>query len=162
MVKEKAQLKILSLNAEMMAVDKIDMITDFVNRGLPQVIVNRLNDLWDFTKDIAGEVISIGKIILTKIWEFVKENTNMSIGIVIGVAIGSLVNLIPFLGPLLSPIAIIIGAIVGGTKGEKLDRLARGEVVSDNEGVIDSLIIMAKKFFHLISDIFNTLKTDLT
>ena len=138
---------------------KLDIISDFINGGLPQEIVMRLDAIWGMTKTIAGEIVNVGQIILTKIWEFVKENQNFAIGVAIGAAIGSLVNLIPFLGQLLSPIAISIGAIIGGVVGERLDRMAKGETVTEKSGIFESAIMLAKKFFQLFSEIFNGLKT---
>lgn len=158
MVKEKAELDILLLNATSNDINKLDIISEFINRGLPIEIVTRLESLWDMTKTIANDIINVGKIILIKIWEFIKENVNMAIGIAIGVAIGSLVALVPFFGPFLAPISMLLGGFIGAVNGEKLDRIAKGEDVSNDSGIIASSIRIAKKFFKLFADIFLALK----
>jgi len=159
MVKEKAELELFVLDATSNDVNKLDIISDFINKGLPIEIVTRLESLWDMTKTIADEVVSVGKIIIIKIWEFIKENSNLTIGIAVGVAIGSLINLVPFFGSFLAPICMLIGGIIGGVNGAKLDRIAQGEDIStNNSGIFENSIYIAKKFFELFADIFISLK----
>jgi len=160
MVKEKAELEMLVLNGEANRFDKLNIFTDFINKGLPQEIITRLDSLWNMTKTISGEIVNVGRIILVKIWEFVQENTNLTIGVAIGVAIGSLVSLVPFLGSFLAPIGMALGALIGGVTGERLDRIAKGEMVSEKSGMIEGSIMVAKKFFKLLADIFNALKSE--
>jgi hypothetical protein len=156
---EEAKLEIGLLNAEVSDVSRIDLITRFTNKGLPQEALTRMDALWDKTKMIAGETIQIGKILLIKIWEFVKEHPNMSIGIVIGAAIGSLVQFVPFIGHLLLPISVALGAVAGGVIGHRLDKKEQGVAVTEGAiGVAEDLIGMAKEFFKFLIEIFNALR----
>jgi len=154
-----AQLQLAVLNSQTDSVDRRDMIVRFVNKGLPQEVVVRLDLLWNQTKVIAGEVVQIGKILLMKIWEFVEANPNMVLGMAIGAAVGALVNLIPFIGPFLAPTAMAIGAVFGAWWGFKQDRTDRGEVVKGGPiGAAEGAMAMAQEFFKLFAGIFLALK----
>jgi len=127
-----------------------DVLVEMANSNLSMEIITRLRELWDKTKNIAGEVIHIGKIIVSKILEFVKENQNMAIGIAIGVAIGMLVNMIPIIGSLLSPLATFIGVTAGAINGMRMDR--------NKKSNMEALIESAKIFFKLLADIINSVR----
>jgi len=151
-----ATLEVSMLHADANTFNFSEIAVDLATRKLPLEVVTRLQSLWDTTKIIAGEVITTGRIIVLKIWEFIKENTNMAIGVVIGAAIGALVGLIPFIGPLLAPIAMAIGATVGGLTGGRMDDIAKGVNVTNT--MFEDLISAAKKFYALLAEIFNALK----
>jgi hypothetical protein len=154
-----AQLKLGLLNAQAVQMNKLDMITRFTNKDLPQEIVTRLEWLWEETKVVAGEVIQVGKIILMKIWEWVERNPNMVIGMAIGAAVGSLVSLVPFIGPFLAPIGAALGMAIGGLAGTRMDAAQRGENVgSGGIQLAQDVITMAKEFFKLLAAIFLGLK----
>ena len=151
-----ATVELTMLHADANNFSFSEIAADLATRAIPLEVVTRMQGLWDRSKIIAGEVITTGKIIVLKIWEFIKANPNMAIGIVIGAAIGALVNLIPFIGPWLSPIAIAIGATIGGLTGHRLDKIIGGETVTPN--LFEDLITAAKTFYKLLADIFNALK----
>ena len=134
----------------------VDIVTMLNNRGAKLELVTRMQELWEKTKIIAGEVVNVGRIIVIKIWEFIKANPNMFLGIAIGAAIGALVGLIPFVGQILAPIAMAIGATVGALAGSRLDAMEHGENYTDS--MFGDLIRVAKKFFQLLADIFMALK----
>ena len=147
----KAKLQLALLNSSAANLDKRDFIVRFTNAGLPQEIVVRLDELWDKTKLVGGEVINIGRIVLTKIWEFVAANPNMLIGAAVGAAIGALANLIPFIGPMLAPAAMAIGAVLGGIWGFEQDRANRGEVIRKGPiGVAENLVGLAREFLQTL------------
>ena len=149
-----AQLKLGLLNAQTAQMNKLDLITRFTNKGLPQEIVTRLDWLWEETKVIAGQVIHLGKIILMKIWEWVERNPNMVIGMAIGAAIGALVSLIPFIGPFLAPIATALGLVIGGIAGHRVDKKMSGHVLGEGKmAIAEDVITMAKEFFRLLAAI---------
>lgn len=155
----KAKLQLALLNSSAAKLEKRDFIVRFTNAGLPQEIVVRLDELWDKTKKVGGEVINIGKILIEKIWEFVAANPNMLIGAACGAAVGALVNLIPFIGPMLAPITMAIGAVLGAGWGFTQDRANRGEVIRGGPiGVVDNLVGAAKEFFKLFAGIMLALK----
>jgi len=159
MLPNDAKLELALLNARAHDVDRIDMITNLTNRGLAQEVITRINSLWDEIKNVAGETIQIGKIIIIKIWDFVEANPNMAIGIAVGAAIGALTSLIPFIGPFLAPITMALGAIIGGVAGHRLDKSNKGQTVKDGKmGIMEDIITLAKEFFKLFAEIFNALK----
>lgn len=139
-----------------MGIDRIDAITQLTNSGLPQEIITRIDQLWEKTKIIGGQVIHIGKIIFVEILNFIKENPHLAVGVAIGAAVGALLSMIPFLGPILAPLAVAISILVGGISGYRLDQ---GQNSTDGVvGVTQELILIAKKFFELFADIFNALR----
>jgi len=151
-----ATVELTMLHADTTDFSFSEIAADLANRAIPLEVVTRMQGLWDKTKIIAGEVITTGRIIVIKIWEFIKANPNMAIGMVIGAAIGALVGLIPFIGAWLAPIAMAIGATVGGLTGGRMDDIASGIAVTNT--MFEDLISAAKKFYALLAEIFNALK----
>ncbi|MGJ0310771.1 hypothetical protein [Aliarcobacter cryaerophilus] len=164
----KGQFELLGLQAKAAKLEEIDFITNFTNLGLPQEVITRLQSLFKEVKDIAGQTINIGKIIIMKLMEFVKNNPNMAIGLAVGVGLsvlaGMLASTVPFVGVWLSGIvSTIVGFItipVGLLRGHRLDK-----ALNDKEYVGDSLfedmITIMKKFWKLLVDIFSSVKNSL-
>ncbi|MBV5308640.1 hypothetical protein [Chromatium okenii] len=153
-----AKLELMILNSQTNQLDWVDMATLLHSRGAPLELVTRMEDLWEKTKVIAGKVVNIGRVIIMKIWEFIKANPHMVIGAILGAAFGALVGLIPWIGPLLAPIAMTIGITIGMLNGHRLDKIAEGQHVQYS--LIEDLITVAKRFFHLIADIFLALRNE--
>lgn len=152
--------KLTLLNAEAESVSSSDLYLWLTESGLPSEIAIRLKDLIDVTAKVADRVINIGKIVLIKIIEFIKAHPNLAIGIAVGAAIGALVSMIPFLGVYLAPIAMAISVTVGAIAGHRLDKIEQGKVVNTTDGLIaigKDVIEIAKAFFKLLIDIFNTI-----
>lgn len=155
MTESKAKIELATLEAQYKDIDKVDIISKLSNQKLPLEVVTRMQELWDKTKSIAGQVFSIGKIILIKIWEFISNNKHLALGVAIGAAIGALVNLIPLIGSFIAPLAIAVGAFIGGVAGMQLDKVANGQLPSTNVfDVFGDAINIAVKFFKLLADIF--------
>lgn len=152
---QKAQLMMMESKAG--RITMIERYAQLKELNLPQELVTAFNDISMKTaKTIAGKTIEIGKIVIDKIIDFVKENPNMAIGVLIGAVIGALTSLIPFIGPIIAPLAAIVGAGIGGYVGHRMDKKAAGENVSNGlVGVTEDLITIAKKFFALFKDIFD-------
>jgi hypothetical protein len=149
-------LEIILINAEAESVPSSNLYLWLRESGLPSEVAIRLQSFVDTTAQVVGGVISVGKIVLLKIIDFVKANPHMAIGISIGAAVGALSSMIPLLGPYLAPVAVAIGATLGAVAGHRSDKIARGEVV--NTGFIafaQDIIEIAKAFFTLLADIFN-------
>ncbi len=145
-----AKLELMILNTETQALEWTDMATLLHGRGASLELVTRMQDLWEKTKVVGGVLVNIGRVIVLKIWEFMRANSNM----VLGAALGALVNLIPWIGPLLAPIGITLGIL----QGHRLDKIAEGQQVSYS--IIEDLITAAKRFFQLLADIFLALRDD--
>ena len=151
-----ATFELFDLNSDVHNLEWVDIVTLLNNRGAKLELVTRMQELWEKTKIIAGEVVNIGRILVLKIWEFIKANPNLFLGVAIGAAIGALVGLIPFIGQILAPIAIAIGATVGALAGHRLDKIEGGETVTGS--IFEDIITLAKRFFKLLADIFMALK----
>ncbi|WP_041229741.1 hypothetical protein [Rippkaea orientalis] len=133
-----------------------DLYVWLIDMGLPNDVASRLHELISFTKKVGNKVFNIGKIVLIKILDFVKANpflvSGIGIGAVVGIAITTLITSIPFLGPLLAPIATVLGitiTVAGAVVGYKLDQKF--------SGVGEDLAEIARKFFSLITEVFNTI-----
>lgn len=154
MDQQTALLEVSMLNAEYMKKDSTDLTVQCLNMGMPAELVTRMEQVWATTKEIAGEIVQVGKIIVGKILEFIKANQNLSIGVAIGAAVSVVVGLIPFVGPLIAPLVAYVTVPTGAVVGTKLDGADRN-VDSIPAAVFDT----AKSFFKLIADIFTALKS---
>lgn len=170
-VEQKMALMQMKGNAGRISLE--DRYNDLKQSGLPLEAIGALTDLSMKTaKTIAGEVIDIGKIIVMKILDFVKENPTLSIGIAIGGAIGALAAFIPFIGPFIAPLSIGLGAAAGAVIGnqisgvdnlndgvDKIGELADSPITTTLKNAID----IGKKFFQLLKDILVAIfnKTEL-
>lgn len=168
MEKPMARFEILSLQAQASRFQELDFVVEFTNRGLPQEVITRLQPIFREVRDIAGQTINIGKIIIMKLVEFVKQNPNMSIGIAVGIGLSALAGMItsaiPFIGqwlsPLVSAVVALIAIPIGALRGHRLDKVINGEVKSDS--IIEDLITIAKKFWALFVDIFYAIKNEIS
>lgn len=158
MTSTEAKLELMILNTDANALDWTDLATLLHRRGAPLELVTRMQELWEKTKVIAGKVVNIGRVIVMKIWEFIKANPHMVLGAVLGAALGALVNLVPFIGPLLAPVAMTIGITLGVLEGHRIDKIAEGQNV--NYSIFGDLITAAKRLFQLIADIFMALRDE--
>jgi hypothetical protein len=126
-----------------------------VDSGLPNEVTIRLHELASYTKKSGNKVLAVGKIILIKIIEFIKTHPNLAMGVALGAAVGLLVNSVPVLGSVLAPLATVLGITIGAIAGHRLDK---GKEV--NEGIIgiaQDIIEIARQFFKLLIDVFNTI-----
>lgn len=136
---EQALLEVSMLNAEVSNQSFEDVVVEGIGGGVPPEVLTRMKDLWEKTKEIAGEVVEIGKIIIMKIIEFLKAHPKLAASLAIGAAVYLLTHAIPLIGPLLAPLLAAASAIY-----------TFGTVSS-----LDEAIDMAKKFFQLLVEIFN-------
>jgi len=159
-----AQLKLLALESEVNNFDKLDMIVKLTNLGVPQEVITRMQDLFNFTKKIGRQTIHIGKIIIKKLIDFINENPNLTIGLAVGIGLavlaGMLTSMVPIVGGALSGIISSIVATItiplGVLRGHRLDKVMKGEYVGDS--IVEDIITIAKKFWSLFVDILATLK----
>lgn len=148
LTKEQGAFELTLLNAEMTQEQLDNVMIQGLNMGIAPEIMTRIKSLWSITQLVAGEVIAVGKIIALKIFEFLKANPNLTIGLALGAAVGVLVAGIPFLGALLAPLTTAISMIYGAAVGAARDD---GNSSSDAFIVIS---LLAQKFFKLIHEIF--------
>ncbi len=154
-----ANFRLTLWNAEAESISASDVYLWLCEQGLPTEVGIRLKNLTDVTAKVADRVISIGKIVLLKIVEFVKAHPNLAIGIAVGAVIGALTSTIPFLGAYLAPIVTVISVTIGAIAGHRLDKTEQGQTVNTDTSLIaigEDIIEIAKTFFNLLIDIFNT------
>lgn len=154
-----ANFKLMLLNAEAESISSSDFYLWLSETGLPDEVIIRLKNLVDVTERVADRVISIGKIVLMKIIEFIKAHPNLAVGVAVGAAVGALVSTIPFLGVYLAPIATAIAITIGAIAGHRLDKIEAGQTINTSVDAIaigKDVIEVAKLFFNLLIDIFNT------
>lgn len=155
-----AKLELLLLNAEAQSVPNSNLYAWLRQSGLPDEVAIRLSAFSDTTREVAGKLIHLGKIILIKIVDFVKAHPNLAIGIAVGAAIGAVTGMIPFLGTLLAPITALLGAGIGAAAGYRLDRREQGDLAVHQSQVLliaEDIIQIAREFFTLFAEIFNSI-----
>ena len=148
---ERGLFDLTLLNAESASANFDDIFIEGVQRGMPVELLTRLRGLWETTKAIAVEVIAIGKIIVQKIFEFLKQNPKLTLGIALGAAVGVLIAGIPLIGSLLAPIATLITTLYGAAVGTTMDA---GQA---SASFTDAAFALADKFFELLKMIFSSI-----
>ncbi|MEA3522262.1 MAG: hypothetical protein U9R50_04755 [Campylobacterota bacterium] len=150
------KMALMSMESKAKQKTALDIFNEFTKMGLSQEVVSALKEISIKTaKDIAGKTIEIGKIIVMKIIDFIKENPGLAIGAAIGGAIGALSFFIPFIGAFVGPIGTYLGAGIGGLIGNKIQNTHEGKLNSGGlAGEIENAMNIAKKFFNLLKEIF--------
>jgi len=143
-----ARLELTLLNAEQSDDNFDDLLIDSLKRNIPSEIVTRLLELWSQTKEVAGEVVAIGKIIVRRIIDFLLNNPKLTIGIAVGAALAALVSGIPLIGPLLAPLVATLSMFYGAGIGSMMEK---GDY---STSPYSAAIEAADKFFELLIHIF--------
>lgn len=146
---EQGMFELTLLNAEASDAAFDDVAVDLLDRGLPAELVTRLKELWEQAKSVAGEVVAIGKIIVTHIVDFLRQNPKLAIGLALGVAVSVLIGGIPWIGGFLQPLATWLATLSGAALGAAMDK-------GDYSGsLFSAALALAEKFFELMTLIFN-------
>ena len=158
------KMALMTMESQVKQKTSLDFFNEFISMGLSQETVTALKEISMKTaKDIAGKVIEVGKIIVMKIIDFIKENSGLAIGMAIGGAVGALATFIPFIGPFLAPLTTGLGVAAGAIIGNHLGKAKNiddgidkvGDIIdSPVSTVIKNTIEIAKKFFNLLKEIF--------
>lgn len=159
MTRSQANLELFLLSTEADSLESGDWYAWLRDSGLPSEAAIRLKGLIAFTVAVGERLVSIGKIVLFKIIEFIKAHPHMAAGIALGAAISALVSMIPFLGPWLWPIVAVPGVSLGAFAGHLQDKAANGNTNEIKIGLItvtQEVIEIAKLFFELLIDIVCT------
>lgn len=131
-----------------------DLYIRLTEMGLPSELAIRLKELLDLVKPIGDKMVSIGKIIVLKLIEFIEKHPNLATGVALGAAVSSLIASIPFLGPILAPVAMPLGIAVGAIAGRRVDKAQGGKMNSDVGliSIAQDVIEIARAFFQLFID----------
>ena len=140
---EQGLFELSMLNAERAQYEFDDVMVEGLNMGIPPEILTRLQELWEATKEIAGEIVAIGKIIVMEIINFLRANATIAVGVAIGAAVSSLLLIIPFIGPLLFPLAALLTITYGFGVGAAMQY---GDV---SGSPLTAAVALATKFFDL-------------
>ncbi|WP_341676792.1 hypothetical protein [Niveibacterium sp. SC-1] len=149
-----ARLEMALWQAEADMVSSSDLYIRFTKMDIPSGVAIRLKELLELVKPIGEKVVSIGKIIVLKLIEFIEKHPNLAAGIALGAAVTSLIASIPFLGPILAPLILPLGIGVGAIAGHRVDK-AQGGKMNGEVGLIDiaqDAIEIARAFFQLVID----------
>ncbi|HBO7163476.1 TPA: hypothetical protein L4967_004945 [Pseudomonas aeruginosa] len=152
MTKEQGAFELTLLNAECSRDRFDDLLIEGLNLGIPTELMTRLEPIWSTTKQVAGEVVTIGRIVVRQILAFIKAHPGIAIGVAVGAAIGGLTSAIPFIGPLLAPIATSAAMLMGAAVGATVD------VGSPTSDPLVAAIQLARKFFEFLQSVFLAVK----
>jgi hypothetical protein len=144
-----ALIELTLLNAEYFDDEFDDMLITGLKRDIPPEVLTRLLELWIQTKEVAGDVIAIGKIIVRKIIDFLLENRQLTMGMALGAALGVLVSSIPVIGPFLAPLVATVSMLYGASVGANMQK---GNFATTP---VTEAIELASLFFELLVAIFN-------
>lgn len=141
-------------NAEVQDESFDNVVLQGMKRNIPPEVLTRLKQIWETTKEIAGEIVHIGVIIVRAIMDFLKEHPDLTIGMALGAAVSLLTLSIPFIGPLLAPLSLLLSTLYGGGIGAAYG--ATGTITADPLTVAFEL---AKAFFQMLVRIFDAIKS---
>ncbi|WP_418735319.1 hypothetical protein [Desulfovibrio sp.] len=151
----KSKLDLFVFNAEANDLDRTDVFAWLTSKGVPVVVATRLESLWEVTKKIADTTISLGKILISKLIEFIQTHPYTAIGVAMGAAVGALTSLIPGIGPLLAPLAAAITTAYGLAVG------AFADAPNQHGSKSESILKIALDFFKLLADTLKAFAKEL-
>ena len=149
-----ARLELALWQAEADMTSSSDLYMRLTEMGLAAEVAIRLKALLEWVKPIGEKLISIGKIIVLKLIDFIDKHPHLATGLALGAALASLIASVPFLGPLLAPIALPLGITAGAIVGHRVDK-AQGARINGSLDLIDigqDLVEIARSFFQLFID----------
>jgi len=159
--KAQAELELALMQAESDSMASSDLYIWLRECGMPPEIAIRLKELVSVTQRIGNKVVSIGKLIVMKLRDFIMAHKGLAIGTVLGAAIASLVAAIPLLGSLLAPLGGLLGLVIA-VSGHQNDK----HPIGDREGVNllelpQNLIEIARAFFDLFIETLQIILAEL-
>lgn len=147
---ERALFELTLVNAEASSTKFEDILVEGIKAGIPAEIMTRLEEFWDQVKIVAGHVVCVGKVVLLKIFEFIKANPQLSVGLAFGAAVGFVASsAIPILGAAIAPLATLAGALYGAG-------VAQAREQGDHSGSIPgAAIALAQAFLRMLVSILD-------
>ena len=158
--KAQAEFELALMQAESDSTASSDLYIWLLECGLSPEIAIRLKELVNVTQRIGNKVVSIGKLIVMKLRDFITAHKGLAIGTVLGAAIASLVAAIPLLGSILAPLGALFGLTVA-VSGHLSDKqpTGNGAGVSLLE-LPQNLIEMARTYFDLFIETFQIIMAE--
>jgi hypothetical protein len=146
-MKSAESIELALLEAEARRTTSHDIYERLLHLGVPPEIVYRLSRLWRFVRRVGERIISVGKILLIKIAEFVEQNPALCAGVAIGAALSFWAAHLPIIGPLVGPLTAFVTIPLGAATGYAIDASKVGDPAFAN------VIRAARKFFALLVDL---------
>lgn len=160
--KAQAELELALMQAESDSMASSDLYIWLRECGLSPEIAVRVKELVNVTQRIGNKVVSIGKLIVMKLRDFITAHKNLAIGTVLGAAIASLIVAMPLLGSLLAPLGALLGVTVAAT-GHQRDKHPDGNGKGVSlEDLPQHLIEMARTYFDLFIDAFQIIMAEFS
>lgn len=147
---EVALLELTLMNAEAEEESFEKFFVRGTKMGIPVELLTRLSELWEQVQVIGGHVIAVGKIVVERIFAFLRANPRLPIGAAVGLIVWHLLTTIPLIGPLLRPLALLL-EVVGAGYGAALEKHA-------NPSALNALSALVEKFFELLCSVFDGVK----
>lgn len=125
--------------------------------GIPESMHGEFSSILEIIHNLSikvcNETVKIGRILITKVVDFINENPKMVIGGLIGCAVALVVGVIPIIGTLIAPFIPFIGASLGAylDKMDRGDRIPEGGLLIFLEGASETV----KRFFKLVNEIIS-------
>lgn len=132
-----------------------EFVERLIELGVPKELAYRIGELWNYTRQVGGKIVKVGRLLLVHITEFVEMHPHAVSGMVLGAALSVLVSQIPGIGPLLAPIVALLGIPAGGLIGAKIDSKTQSD--GKYERIAEQLVRMAHDFFKMLIQILNYL-----
>ena len=162
-----AKLKLTLLDKKVEAKNSYEVYSEFLDIGLPPVVMEILDKISKVTWKIAQETFAVGKIILVELLKFVKKHpfvvAGLTVGCLIGAAIGGLLTVSPMIAnmPLLGSLLVKLLSVLS-TLGKTVF-IAGGLILGiklDNKfpDVGQELHEIAKDFFKMLAEILESLQ----
>lgn len=160
--KAHAEFELALMQAESDSMASGDLYIWLRECGLSPEIAVRLKELVNVTQRIGNKVVSIGKLIVMKLREFITAHKGLAIGTLMGVAIASLVAAIPLLGSILAPLGALLGLTIA-VSGHQSDK----QPIENGGGVgllalPQSLMEIARTYFDLFIEMLQVVMAELT
>ena len=147
------EIELLLLDAEASQFRHQSFLRWLRDHGVPDEIVFRLARIWRATRRVGRRVIHVGRIVLKKVCEFMREHPGLLIGAALGAALGLLAGSIPVLGKVLGPVVAFVGIWLGAAVGHDLDRVSQGGRPGNP---LSCALEAAHLFFRFLVDLFRT------
>jgi len=146
-------MSLVEIEAATKGKSRRQLVEALMEAGVSKEVAYRLGEIWNYTKKVGSKVWKVGRILLVRIVEFVKQHAFAISGMALGAALSILVAHIPIIGPAIAPVVALIAIPVGALVGAKLDVDAR-----KNGGpleIMEELVRLAHDFFKILIDAFN-------
>jgi hypothetical protein len=157
--KAQAELELALMQAESDSLASSDLYLWLRECGLPPEAAIRVKELVAVTCRIGNKIVSVGKLIVMQLREFIAAHKNLAIGSLMGAAIATLVAAIPFLGSMLAPLGALFGLAVA-VAGHRSDVTGSDVGVNIFE-LPQDLVAIARNFFDFFIQTLQVVMSEL-